>query len=110
VTFFLLLLALAVIGGVAAVALGKVRGGLDEPTSNLPYRPLPPGRVSAGDVDAVRFSLGFRGYRMDEVDAVLTRVADALNERDAELRDLRERLAALEQPDERAQQGQETGR
>ena len=104
VTLFLLLLALAVIGGVAAVALGRVRGGLDEPTSNLPYRPLPGGEVTAGDIDAVRFSLGFRGYRMDEVDAVLSRVADALSERDAELRDLRARLAAQTQQETNAAQ------
>lgn len=94
-TLFLLLLALAVIGGVAAVATGRVRGGLDEPTSSRPYRPLPDRTLTSDDVADVRFTLAFRGYRMDEVDTVLARLADALSERDEEVRDLRERL---EQP------------
>jgi cell division septum initiation protein DivIVA len=41
---------------------------------------------------------GFRGYRMDEVDAVLNRVAEALTDRGDEIRLLRRRLAAVEQP------------
>ena len=40
-TFFQLIVVLAVIGGVAAVAAGKVRGGLPEPTSTLPEVDLP---------------------------------------------------------------------
>jgi len=41
--------------------------------------------VVAADVDAVRFSLGLRGYRMDEVDAVLEKLREELRERDEEL-------------------------
>ena len=94
-TLFLLLLAVAVIGGVVAVALGRVRGGLDAPTVSRPYRGLPETHLVADDVDAVQFSLGLRGYRMDEVDAVLGRLAAALADRDDEIRSLRRRLAAL---------------
>lgn len=90
---FLLLVAVALVGGVAAVALGRVRGGLDAPTTSRPYRPLPEHGIEPEDVDAVRFSLGLRGYRMDEVDAVLTRLAVALSDRDDEIRTLRKRLA-----------------
>lgn len=92
-TLFLLLLAVAVIGGVVAVALGRVRGGLDAPTVSRPYRGLPETHLVADDVDAVQFSLGLRGYRMDEVDAVLSRLAAALADRDDEIRSLRRRLA-----------------
>jgi DivIVA domain-containing protein len=95
VSLFLLLVALALVGVVAAVAVGRVRGGLDEPASSRPYRPLPEGPLGPSDVDAVRFSLGLRGYRMDEVDAVLGRLRDALADRDAELAGLRRRVAEL---------------
>lgn len=92
VSLFLLLVAVALVGVVAAVATGRIRGGLEAPTSTRPYRPLPEGPLDPADVDAVRFSLGLRGYRMDEVDLVLDRLRDALAERDAELASLRARL------------------
>jgi DivIVA domain-containing protein len=98
VELFLVLVALAVVAGVAAVALGHVRGGLDEPTHTRPYRPLPEGRLEADDVDDVRFSLALRGYRMEEVDAVLTRLSVALAERDDEVRRLRDRLSHRDEP------------
>lgn len=88
-TLVLLVCLVVVIGGVAAVALGRVRGGLPEPTTSRPPRPLPEVPLAAEDLDTVRFSLGLRGYRMDEVDAVLDRLRDEIAERDA-------RLAALE--------------
>lgn len=85
----MLLGALGVIGVVAAVAAGRVRGGLDEPTTSRPYRGLPEGEMHADDVSAVRFTLALRGYRMDEVDAVLVRLRDELADRDAEIARLR---------------------
>lgn len=85
------LLILAVVGAVAAVATGRIAGGLDAPVSSLPARGLPPGDVSVDDLGAVRFAPALRGYRMDQVDAVLDRLADELARRDAELRRLRGR-------------------
>jgi DivIVA domain-containing protein len=99
VTVFLLIVAVALIGGVAAVATGRVRGGLEDPPTSRPYRPLPEGPLTAPDVDAVRFSLGLRGYRMDEVDAVLARLRDELADRDAELAALRRRAEAPPAPE-----------
>ncbi|TKV29634.1 DivIVA domain-containing protein [Arthrobacter sp. NamB2] len=66
--------------------------GLVEPVASLPpvLLPDPP---SARDVDAVRFGLGLRGYRMDQVDEVLDRLAAAIEQRDAVIRELRSRLA-----------------
>ena len=53
----------------------------------------------------MRFSLGLRGYRMDEVDEVLDRAGVELDARDAQIRDLRDRLALLEHElDQRAEQ------
>jgi DivIVA domain-containing protein len=71
-------------------------GGFEEPPANLPPVLLP-GRAGPGDVEQVRFSLGLRGYRMDQVDQVLDELRDQLAARDAELAELRVRLAAREQ-------------
>jgi DivIVA domain-containing protein len=92
VTFFQVLIVLAVVGGVAAVAAGRVRGGLPAPTTTLPEVDRPADHLGTRDVDAVRFSVGFRGYRMDEVDAVLDRLGLELGAREEEIRELREQL------------------
>lgn len=94
----LLLLAVVLVGGVAAVALGAVRGGLEPPTTSLPAVSLPAGPLRPGDVDDVRFSLGLRGYRMEQVDAVLDRLRAELAARDAELAERERELAALRAP------------
>ena len=71
---FAILIVLA-LGGVAMVAAG--RGAPlaevydDRPDSSVPAE----GPLSADDLRRVRFSIGFRGYRMSEVDALLDRLA-----------------------------------
>jgi DivIVA domain-containing protein len=45
------------------------------------------------DVDGVRFAVGMRGYRMDEVDDVLDRLAAEVDQRDAKIAELESRLA-----------------
>jgi DivIVA domain-containing protein len=45
------------------------------------------------DVDGVRFAVGMRGYRMDEVDDVLDRLAAEVDQRDATIAELESRLA-----------------
>jgi DivIVA domain-containing protein len=89
VTLLLTLLILVVVGLVAAVAAGRIAGGLDEPSSSLPGRGLSEGRVGVADVERVRFSPALRGYRMDEVDDVLDRLTEALQLRDQEIAELR---------------------
>ncbi|MEG9248890.1 DivIVA domain-containing protein [Arthrobacter sp. Soc17.1.1.1] len=76
--------------------------GLVEPVASLPPVLLPES-PSAQDVDAVRFGLGLRGYRMDQVDEVLDRLAGALDERDAVIAGLRSQLAGRDA-------GRDTGR
>nr|WP_269438428.1 DivIVA domain-containing protein [Arthrobacter gengyunqii] len=44
-----------------------------------------PDQVRPDDVGKLRFSVAFRGYRMDQVDAVLARLESVLAERDAAL-------------------------
>ena len=89
----LLILLLAVIAAIGLVAAGygdtlgrtASRRGL---LAELPPHPGP------ADVDALRFSLGLRGYRMDEVDLVLDRLRDELSARDLRIAELEASLAS----------------
>ena len=92
-TLLLTLLILAVVGLVAAVAAGRITGGLDEPSSSLPGRGLPAGRVGPEELEQVRFSPALRGYRMDEVDDVLDRLTEELQLREEEIAELRRALS-----------------
>ena len=85
----LVVLAIGLIGVVAAVAFGRIRGGLDDPPVARPDIELPPGRLAAADLAGLRFSVALRGYRMDEGDEVLDRLRAELRTRDAELAELR---------------------
>jgi DivIVA domain-containing protein len=94
VPVFFVLLSLAVIAGIALVAAGRGDALLaarpDRPPLELPPRPL-----TGSDLAELRFAVGLRGYRMDEVDTVLDRVADELTARNAEITALTERVAVL---------------
>ena len=88
------LLAILVLGGVAVVAAGRGQG-LTAPEPDRPTLALPPDRpLTRYDVDRVRFSVGLRGYRMDEVDDVLDRLAVDLESRDARIAVLEQEVAA----------------
>ncbi|MFE9772787.1 DivIVA domain-containing protein [Streptomyces sp. NPDC005931] len=96
VMFLFLVVALAVV--VAAVTLAVVGGGENGPLPDVaPERlrdPLPPDRpVNREDVDALRFPLTARGYRMADVDEALGRLAAEIAERDARIADLESALA-----------------
>jgi DivIVA domain-containing protein len=56
-----------------------------------PATSLPAGPVRSAQVHDVRLDQALRGYRMDQVDEVLARLADELATRDAEI----DRLRAL---------------
>ncbi|TJZ45265.1 DivIVA domain-containing protein [Streptomyces piniterrae] len=96
--FWFLLIAMVVV--VAAVTLVVVGGGdvdggglRDSPPDRL-HDPLPGDRpLVRADVDAVRFPLGVRGYRMVEVDDVLDRLGAELAERDSRIAELEAALA-----------------
>jgi DivIVA domain-containing protein len=80
VTWFLGVLIVVVVGGAVVVALG--RGGRMRPVyDDRPDALLPAdGELGGSAVRSVRFSVGFRGYRMDEVDALLARLAEQLDQ------------------------------
>ena len=90
-TVLALLGVLAVLFLAAAVA---TRGGaeLAEAPPDAADLALPDGPLRSSDVEALRFPLAVRGYRMAEVDAALERLADELAARDRLLADLAEQL------------------
>jgi DivIVA domain-containing protein len=84
---------LVVVGGLlflgGSVLLGR---GETQPPAELGRSPveLPDDRPVVGDdVRALRISVAFRGYRMTEVDWLIDQFARVLDERDAEIAQLR---------------------
>ncbi len=107
-SFFLVFLAIALVGAVLWTGVGwrsrrtgrqplpaLLDGGFEQPPANLPPVLLP-ADAAPRDVDRVRFALGLRGYRMDQVDQVLDELRDQLSEARQESDELRARLVALE--------------
>ncbi|KNH16931.1 hypothetical protein ACU18_12280 [Arthrobacter sp. ZBG10] len=107
-SFFLVFVAIALVGAVLWVSVGRralkvaarpvpdlLEGGFEQPAANLPPVLLP-ARARPEDVDRVRFSLGLRGYRMDQVDEVLDELRDQLAARERDVTALRTRVLALE--------------
>ncbi|MDQ3275727.1 MAG: DivIVA domain-containing protein [Actinomycetota bacterium] len=79
-TWFLGVVVVLLLGGVVVVAAG--RGAAMRPVyDDRPDPPLPiSGPLTAQDLRRVRFAVGVRGYRMDEVDALLRRLAVQLDD------------------------------
>lgn len=110
-SFFLVFLAIVLIGATALIGTDIGAGilrrkraraplsgagfndGFDEPVASLPPVLLPDDATPA-DVDHVRFALGLRGYRMDQVDQVLDDLRDQLAAKNAEIDSLRRQLRA----------------
>ncbi|WP_311380866.1 DivIVA domain-containing protein [Arthrobacter sp. ISL-28] len=104
-SLFLVFLAIVLIGVTAVIGTdlgagifrkGRPGGqliddGFDEPVASLPPVLLPADPKPA-DVDHVRFALGLRGYRMDQVDQVLDELRDQLAAKDSEIERLRSQL------------------
>jgi DivIVA domain-containing protein len=73
----IVLIGIAILAGVGIALSITDRGLSTEPVDHrdlgLPDRPL-----TAEDVTHLRFRTGARGYRMQDVDAALERIADAM--------------------------------
>jgi DivIVA domain-containing protein len=94
VSLVLLLVVLAVIGGIAVVAAGR-GGSLSEPDpERATTGSLADDEVDRSHVDGLRFTLALRGYRMDEVDEVLDKLVDELDRRGERIRELEEQAGA----------------
>lgn len=87
--WFQLVVIVALLAAVGWLAVGG-GGHMSEPAADRPDLALPgDGLLGRRDVDRVRFSVGARGYRMDEVDDVLDRLAHEIEVRER-------RIAVLE--------------
>lgn len=89
----ILVLGVLVIGFLALIIIRgdqRLVKPLAEPLPTLPPVLLPDAdEISAHDIQDIRFSVGLRGYRTDQVDQVLDRLTTALSERDHEIAALR---------------------
>lgn len=86
--YFQFLVVAAVFGAIAWVAAGR-GGGLDDPRQDRPEPALADDRqLGREDIDGARFAVGFRGYRMDQVDRLLDRLAAEIDHRDRLIADL----------------------
>ena len=89
-----MLAAVVVVTVVALIAVGRLDATLPEAAPDLPPLALPDSRpLRQADVEGVRFGVGVRGYRMDEVDDVLDRLGREAAERDQRIAELEQRLA-----------------
>lgn len=100
-TYFLIFLAVVVaaVAGLYVVGLNKPKpesaaflDALQAPVASLPPVLLP-GTPEPSDVDRLRFSLGLRGYRMDQVDEVLDRLRDELAAKELRIAELESALS-----------------
>ncbi|MFF1377362.1 DivIVA domain-containing protein [Streptomyces sp. NPDC058308] len=99
VLFLFLVIALVVVVGAVSLAVigGGESGALADVAPERLTDPLPPDRpLRRADVDAVRFPMTLRGYHMDEVDDVLSRLGAELAERDARIAELEAALAGAQ--------------
>lgn len=94
--YLLVVLAVAaVVFVVAATVFGRGEELAPLPPGATPTR-LPVGEIVGDDVRQLRFQQALRGYRMEEVDWALARLADELERMAAQRDDLVARLAELE--------------
>jgi DivIVA domain-containing protein len=90
VTIVVVVLAVLAVGVVSAVVVSRSPvPGVEDAVTTQSSPGLAAGVVGAEDIRAVTLDVSLRGYRMDQVDAVLERLADELQARDAEIDRLR---------------------
>jgi len=90
VTLLVVVLAVLAVGVLAAVVVSRLPiPGVEDAVTTQSHGGLAPGTVHAAQVRSVRLDVAARGYRMDQVDAMLSRLADAIEERDGEIDRLR---------------------
>lgn len=84
-----LIVAVVVAGGIVLALADRISWAepAADPVSTVPPVLLPQD-PSAQDVAGLRFAVAVRGYRMDQVDQTLHRMAVALDERDRRIAEL----------------------
>ncbi|RZU18767.1 DivIVA domain-containing protein [Kribbella rubisoli] len=93
--WFFGLIVVVLIGAVAVVASGRW-GAMSTAYDDRPDMTVPARQVlTSTDIESARFAVGVRGYRMDEVDTLLERVAKEVAERDRRIADLERAVAPI---------------
>lgn len=88
----IVILSVLALGVVLAVVVSRTSvPGVEGPVTTASFAGLPAGPLLRDDLDHVRVDIAFRGYRMDQVDAMLFRLGDEIELRDAEIDRLRQR-------------------
>jgi len=72
-------LLVVLIGGVVVVAAGHGEA-MSPAVADDPDPHVPEGRITADALRAVRFNVAFRGYRAEEVDRLIERLVEQLDD------------------------------
>lgn len=96
-TVLFVALAIVVVTGVSLLAVGRLGELPPAPPDRVPDDIPQEGPLTGSHLQAVRFDVAARGYRMDEVDGLLDRLASDIAVRDAVIADLRDELGRRDQ-------------
>ncbi len=92
----ILVLGVLVIGFLAIIMTRGDHGMVEplaEPLPSLPPVVLPEAQdIAAQDINDIRFAVGLRGYRTDQVDQVLERLTAAVQGRDQQISELQKKV------------------
>jgi DivIVA domain-containing protein len=94
VTLLLVVVGIVIVAGVAVLALRDQPLIAEDPVRGRALHWPPVGPVTPASLEDVRFTVGLRGYRMDEVDRVLDDATAALAQRDLRIAELEQALEA----------------
>lgn len=81
---FFIVMAVVVVGGFVALLTGRLGYDPMAPATTTQSAPILSDDIAASEIPAIRFDTAMRGYRMDQVDAVLDRLQDRIEELEAE--------------------------
>jgi len=84
--WFIVFLAVVVIGIAWIAARGRL-GGMPPAVDDRPGPDLPDSELTGEDLRGARFAVTMRGYSMEQVDALLERLADQLDGKPYEVHD-----------------------
>lgn len=98
--WFIAAVAVVALGVAAVVAAGGGGSMAREPVRDTYAMTVSEDPLDSTAVRGLRFGVSLRGYAMDQVDAVLDRLAAELDARDADIAELRARLAENDDEDE----------
>ena len=82
---FQVLIVILLIGLTTAAVLGKISGFMADPTSSQSFGGVPAAPWSADEIAHLHFDQALRGYRMDQVDAVIDAMTARVNDLESEV-------------------------